>query len=223
MGLGRIADTLTIGLFACGIGVMSVVSLANSPDRESFALENRSPASAPSLPTNLHELKKVPSEIDSYFGDRLAFRESLLRLNARAESRLGSSATESVIIGNEGWLFQNQARSENPSHGPHRAKEQFETWSAALQSRNDWLAARGIAYLVVLTPKQSVYPEFVPVDVSTEKVWASDLLRDWLKSQAIPNLDLLPSLKEAKARTSLYFRTDTHWTDQGALLPIANW
>ena len=217
MVTARLTDFLTIGLFVCGIGTMAIISLRNSPDVESLAHENRSPSPPPIVPTNLHSLKKLPGEVDSFFNDRLAFRESLLLWDAHAKSELGAPLTDSVIVGKDGWLFQNHAKSENPSREPHRAKEQFEAWSSALKARSEWLSARGIAYLVVITPeKQSVHGEFLPDGTTSEAVWAVDLLRDWLKNGAIPSLDLLPALREARSRGRLYFRTDTHWTDSGA-------
>jgi alginate O-acetyltransferase complex protein AlgJ len=217
MGLGRLTDILTIGLFLAGIGVMAVISLASAPDARSLARENRNPCPPPTVPTDLHALKKLPAEVDSYFNDRLAFRDSLLSIHARTQTELGASVTDSVIVGKDGWLFQNHATTENPSHGSHRAKEQFDAWSSALQKRYEWLASRGIMYLVVLTPeKQSVHSEHLALGPASESVWAADLLRNWLAHQPIPSIDLLPALREARSQGPLYFRTDSHWNDRGA-------
>jgi alginate O-acetyltransferase complex protein AlgJ len=213
----RLTDLLTIGGFLLAIDAMAIFSLRKSPDAQMLIHENRSPAPAPVLPADYRSLKKLPAEVDSYFNDRLAFRDSLLACDAYAKAQFRSTLTGSVIVGKGGWLFHNQAIAENPSHQPHHAKEQFAAWSSEFQTRHDWLAARGIAYLLVITPeKQSVLSDYLPDDIPPEPVWATDLLREWLKKQPIPSLDLRSALRAARSSHSLYFQTDTHWNDNGA-------
>ncbi len=219
MAIGRLADCLTIALFIASISGMAVISLDSAPNLESLERENRRPAKAPTLPTDVHSLKKLPAEIESYFNDRLAFRESLLRWHARAKTDLGASITDKVIVGKDGWLFLNPAKSEIFGRGAACADDQFNLWSAALKERHEWLAERGITYLVVITPeKQSVYPEYLPAKPVSESVSASDLLRRWLKESSIPWVDLLPPLQAARAQGPLYFRTDTHWNDRAGYI-----
>jgi hypothetical protein len=215
--IGRGSDILTVAAFAIALGLMAVFSLAGSPDPRSFARENRAPSAAPSVPKDLHALKKVPSQVDAYFNDRLAFRETMLDLNAQVRAELGVPVADNVICGKDRWLFQNFAKSENVGREPRDQTEQFESWSAALTSRHEWLKTRGIEYLIVITPeKQSVQTEFLPDGPPPIESFAVDQIRSWLKTQPIRSLDLLPALRLAKAGGPLYFRTDTHWMDDGA-------
>jgi hypothetical protein len=98
----------------------------------------------------------------------------------------------------------------------------------AFRQRRDWLARRGIDYIIVLTPeKHSVYSEFLP-DVwrHSFKSSAAELLAKQLRADPGMNVLVLRDVLSASAvgRTGptnecfLYFRTDTHWNDEGAYL-----
>ncbi|MBW2390992.1 MAG: hypothetical protein JRG89_21525, partial [Deltaproteobacteria bacterium] len=98
---------------------------------------------------------------------------------------------------------------------------QLETWRRVLEARRDWLAERGIAFVLVLVPnKHQIYPEFMPdglprIGVEEQHAQLAGYLAEHSTVQVV---DLMPSLLEAKRSQRVYHRTDTHWNDLGAYL-----
>jgi hypothetical protein len=124
-----------------------------------------------------------------------------------------------VILGQNGWLFHGGLYLDY-----YRATEPFtskklEMWRRLLESRQDWLAARGIPYLLVFVPiKSDIYPEFMPRVY--HRLRAESRL-DQLKAHLIAHsslklLDLREPLLAAKSEGQIYYRADTHWNNRGA-------
>lgn len=187
----------------------------------------RSPCDAPSG-------KTWPAAAEAWLTDRLAGREALVRDAARVKVYgLGVSATSRVILGTGGWLFlrpeaePNYLRSDDPA-----LDERLRRWRSALLARRDWLAARGVYYLVAIAPeKSSVYPEFLPAADRRPAPTPLDRLLTSLPDDARWRvLDLRYPLLQAKTEGDVYYRTDTHWNDRGGrataaavLAALANW
>ncbi len=92
---------------------------------------------------------------------------------------------------------------------------------AELERRAKWLAERGIAYLVVAVPdKFTIYPEHLPSWVGRGPLPTPyDRIRDALaRGGLVSFVDLRPALLAAKPRAQLYFKTDSHWNFNGALV-----
>jgi alginate O-acetyltransferase complex protein AlgJ len=217
--LNNTIDRAVICLFLAGIVGFGAMSLAGPADVHSLARENRKPAEPPQLGLDYKALKKAPGQIEEFFNDRIAFRERLLRWHAAVRFELGASPTEKALIGRDGWLFLNEPKAESLTGRPPAIEDQFQMWLESFRKRADWLARRGIAYVVVPAPdKHSIYPEFLPDGARiTPSPSAADLLRERFKGEPyLEFVDLRPALKNTKAERPVYFRTDTHWNEDGA-------
>ena len=146
---------------------------------------------------------------------------------------LGVSATPRVILGEGGWLFLRPEAEANylPADDP-ALDTRLDRWRAALLARRDWLAARGVRYLVVVAPeKQSVYPERLPAAERRRGPTPLDRLLAALPADVNWRvLDLRDPLTRARADGDVYLRTDTHWNDRGGraaaaavLSALADW
>lgn len=215
----RLSDAATIAVFLAGIIGFGVLSLAKSPDVQSLARENRKPAPPPAVPLDYQALKKTPAQIEQYFNDRIAFRESLLRWHAVARFELGASPTEKVLIGRDGWLFMNEPKTESNTGRAPSQEMLADAWAETFRRRGQWLAQRGIQYLVIPAPdKQAIYPEFMPDGARlTPLPCAGELLGRKLEGDpAVEFIALRPLLQQAKRERAVYYRTDTHWNEDGA-------
>ncbi len=100
------------------------------------------------------------------------------------------------------------------------APADLERWRSTLADTNDWLAARGIAFLFVVAPdKHVIYPEEMPASLRRVNATSrTDQLYRYLESRTdVQLVDVRPALVEAKQRERVYYLTDTHWNDRGAL------
>lgn len=159
---------------------------------------------------------------ESWWNDNFGFRRSLVVGYSRALLALGVSPTPSVIVGRSGWLFF----AGDDALASYRAVQPFTeaelaAWQRRIEARRDWLAERGVHFLVVIAPnKETIYPEFMPVTLNrVRSVTRLDQLVTHMRAHSsVAIVDPRNALRSGKAESILYLRTDTHWNDIGALL-----
>ena len=220
----RIAEIVVMAMF---LGVICL-PLAGKllPAQGAFALtENRRPAPLPifhlSGPGWGYSLVSFPRRFERYWNDSFAFRWYLIRAHSLAKLAFGVSPSPKALVGQNGFLFYAGEQSVDYFRNvrPFTAAE-LAHWRADLEERRDWLAARGIRYLVVVAPdKETIYPEYMPPALKPVRGESrlDQLLADLRVHSSVDILDLRPALERAKAERRVYHKTDTHWNDAGAL------
>jgi len=210
-------------LFIAALFVPAVGAWRNwDPSGESH--ENRRLATRPSLPRNFHEATLYSDRWLNFYRDHFGFRNTLIRGVALTRFHgLGSDTDGRVLVGRDGWLFLRADGDQNfiAFRGLNPLSEDdLDAWQHVLEQRAAWLAARGIPLLVVIAPnKETIYPEHLPDEVSPIRPPSRlDQLIEHLRQTHSPVhlLDLRPALLAVKSSGRLYFKTDTHWNDQGA-------
>jgi hypothetical protein len=221
----KIAETLVIVLF---LGIISL-PLAGKllPTEGAFALtENRRPAPLPTIrlagPGWGYSIVSFPRRFERYWNDSFAFRWYLIRAHSLAKLALGVSPSPKALVGQNGYLFYAAEQSVDYFRNakPFTAQE-LARWREDLEQRRDWLAERGIRYLVVVAPdKETIYPEFMPPALRPVRSESrlDQLLADLRLHSKVEVVDLRPALMRAKASGRVYHKTDTHWNDAGALV-----
>ncbi len=156
--------TLTV-LFLAAITAPMVAQLLGLSGGRLATSENRVRVERPALKFDRESLASYPAGFEAYFNDAFGFRDPLIRGNSLVKVRLlGVSPTPRVVIGTRGWLYY---ADEGFLHDLHRnpplTHEQLEAYRIAYVSRRDWLARKGIRYMVMFAPnKHTIYPEFIP-------------------------------------------------------------
>ncbi|QEH31654.1 hypothetical protein OJF2_01190 [Aquisphaera giovannonii] len=216
----RAADRLLVGVFLAAIW-LPLAGLAFGLDSALVLDENRNLATCPSWSWDRDAMAAFPRQFDSYFNDQFGFRKRLIRwLSIAKAEAFGISSSERVVIGRDGWLFL----AGEGEYDYYRATQLFsqaelERWAAMFQQRHDWLAQRGIRYLVVIPPnKSTIYPELMPRSVNrVRRRTRLDQLLAYLQGHTtVSVVDLREALLRAKAGDQLYHRTDSHWNTRGA-------
>ena len=185
------------------------------------ATEQRRLAPRPKLEASVSSWQSFPRRAEAVHDDHLGFREDLIRNYVRLSILFfGESPSEKLILGQKGWLFfgDRDAIAHYRGVDPLSPRELLR-WERVLEERRDWLAERGIAYLLVLVPdKHQVYAEFMPERLSPVGVSRplDQLVRHLNENSDLLFLDLRPTLESAKLKARIYHRTDTHWNDLGA-------
>jgi hypothetical protein len=166
------------------------------------------------------------ARFDAAFSDRFAARNALIALqHAIAVVGFHSSPVSNVVLGRDRWLYF--AGEDGHTLDRHfRGVLPFGDDLVAglrdeLERRRQYLAARGIAYIVTVAPdKATIYPEHLPAWIQRMRTPTPfdrtvALLR---KDPALRFVDLRGPLLAAKKDRQVYFRTDSHWNYLGAVV-----
>jgi alginate O-acetyltransferase complex protein AlgJ len=219
----RVADITLAVLFLTAISLPIVVQTLGL-DVAGLA-ENRKRTPRPELTLQRRALAKFPGRFEAYFNDSFGLRSWLIRGNNLAKvALLGVSTSSKVIIGKRGWLFYGiDGAVDDLHHSRPLTQEALRAWAEPLEERREWLARRGIHYLVMFAPnKHTIYPELIPGRYKTGIVAREtryDQLAEYLRAHTqVELVDLRTPLLKAKSQGRLYFRRDTHWNDRGAFV-----
>jgi hypothetical protein len=217
----RVADVALVVLFVTAISLPLLFSMLGL-NFQGLA-ENRTRATRPVLKLERETLARFPGKFEAYFNDAFGLRDQLIRWNNLTRvSLLRVSPSSKVLIGDRGWLFYAaEGAIDDLRHNHPLTGQELEQWRRVLEERRDWLARKGVRYLVMFAPnKHTIYPEYVPKTydrVSPDTRY--DQLYRYLREQTNLDLvDLREPLLKAKSRARLYYRRDTHWNDRGAFV-----
>lgn len=219
--LRRVTEVLLVTGFVVAI-TLPLADILVGLDPTPVLTEKRRLAPPPPLrPGEMVSVSYIGA-LESWWNDNFGFRRALVRQYSRILLALGVSPTKSIVLGKAGWLFfaDDDALASYRALHPFTAEE-LEVWRRRMERRRDWLADRGIRFLVVVAPsKETIYPEFMPDALNRVRPTTrmNQLAAHLSAHSTVDVLDLSAPLRRGKARSILYLRTDTHWNDRGALL-----
>ena len=159
------------------------------------------------------------SQVQDYAGDNFYLRQDMITawsaLNAKA---LGSSITEDVVLGADGWLYFADTLPDYVGLAPMTDREIF---SAArnLALISEYCEEQGAEFLFTIAPnKNSLYPQHMPALTlpAARKPHDAKRLAEELERQGVDYLDCFALFRGQEE--TLYFKTDSHWNSKGAAL-----
>jgi hypothetical protein len=206
---------LLLPLVAAGVGAYVSRDLANLP------LEKRRAHAWPAA-TLQGPARELTSAFERAFGDRFGGRELLARVHHAIKAKgFGVSPVSNVMLGRDGWLFflgEDNHALDRHFRGALPFEASVDDVVRELARRHEALAARGIAYVVVVVPdKFSIYPEYLPAWVTRMRTTPLDRVAAAMREDGrVRFLDLRSPLLAIKARRQVYYRTDSHWNYAGA-------
>ncbi len=215
----RIANTATILLFAAGLLTQAYGFLFR--EAEWPATEKRPQNAPPPLILKRWAFQVFPFMFDAYFNDRVGYRTELLDIKRDITYGIFGETTSNIVwVGKNGWLYIDNVGTSPRSQSPDGTLEpNVEAWASAIEKRRDWLAKRGIVYIVYIAREKSIiYPEHLPD--SLQRHPPADLvpgLLARLKQANVRAVDPYIQLIAAKptAIHPLYFVNDSHWSGTG--------
>lgn len=202
---------------------VSVVLFILPGDTESVLNENRSPQTMPVFSAETALNGTFESQFDQYVNDNTAFRSKLMRISDKLRSHTGFiPAGTGRIISTTADIGTGEAREERLVVYNGNIMEMFEAhqeagekYAAALNTIRAALPS-DIGMYSVLIPTQL---EFTPSELAKaqdSQQAAINAVYGMLDSGITP-VDVYSRLSEAaETEKYLYFRTDHHWTQDGA-------
>ena len=201
------------------IAVLAVPSVGMIFAKSEWSVETTSLAEAPSLIREDGKLnKQVLSDAGNYFEDHFFARPALITANSLIRKNVfASSANEKIVVGKDGWLFYGGELSNY--HGSYVIDDRgLRNIAHNLGLARDYLKNLGIDLVFTIPPnKSSLYPEYMPYYmIKNDQAGNAERLKPYLEEEGIAYADLFEAFEDAGE--VLYFKEDTHWNNQGALL-----
>lgn len=178
------------------------------------------------------EAKRItfyPSEFEAYYNDNLPFKNEIRIIRSRVLYDLFNiSSTDSVIIGNDGWLFYNGvAINDSDPINQYRNNKydrsvNNEIILEKIISTNELLKKNNIDfYLYVIPNKENVYEEKIKTIINKNDNLKNktDLLVNKINSKSSVNVIYSKeSLIDNKNNLDTFQKYDSHWNDYGAFI-----
>lgn len=134
-----------------------------------------------------------------------------------------TSSSSQVVAGKDHWLFLAQDGARNileDARSPYPLpKNAVGLIAQEMERRREWLAARGIRYLVIVAPnKNTVYPEKLPD--ALRPAFADEHLARFVAfvraHTKVDIVDVTPAVIAEKEKAQVFYSTDSHWNANGA-------
>ncbi len=196
--------------------LLPLVGMIWAPTDES--IENRELVSFPQLYDEEAGLNgDFLSQAGDYFSDHFAYRVPLIDAGAHLYAGLfGVSTADSVVVGNNGWLYYAGTLNDFQNRDPLRPAE-ARNMAHNMRMLQDYCEEREAAFAVTVAPdKNTLYGQDMPFYYPS--VASDDLARmkQAMEEAGVNYVDVVEPLAASEER--LYFLRDSHWTEKGALV-----
>jgi hypothetical protein len=222
-GSFTLENFLTALVFVAACFALSAVTIARFKVGPETVLEQeqRCMTPMPKFHNDSATLKTFPTAFEKFFDDRFALRAKLLGLNGDLKYFVfDTSPTDKVLRGLNGWFyFMDEGDKEVLRHYPEMTQRQLDHWAILIMQRKFWMDQHHIRYIVMIVPsKCTIYPENVPEPYRPVNLPSrTDQFINAVKSRSsVDILDLRPTVFDAKGKTQVFLKTDTHWSRLGS-------
>lgn len=199
---------LTAGVL---LAALTLADLFN-PVQVFSQLENRYLAQRPAWSLSRILSGESMRSYESYVEDQFLWRESWMETKAWAEALLGRTENNGVVFGLDGWLFKKRIALTEQLDKNLEALRQFAAH-----------AGRVPVSFLLAPSSDAVLTDKVPQGLYN--LDQADLIAgvyEQLSPAGIAGLDVLTVLRQS-LEPYLYYRTDHHWTTQGAYTAYLAW
>lgn len=213
--------------FALLMGGLFVMDLLATGNQRS-ELENRSLKQRPAFSLAALLRNDYTKEYEEYINDQFVFRDNWITLKSVFESALGKTENNGVVYGEDRYIFNKlypawmaESRSNGDGFGGGEQASLPVLGEAQLSRNMGFLRdfAEGYQGHITLALAPNSYgvlreklPKFLP-DLDQREVIPA-LYQT--APEGVDTLDLLSPLTEATKESQVYYRTDHHWTTDGA-------
>lgn len=191
-------------LFFAIIFIIPIVTFI-MPKKDFSQMENRTLASFPKVSFKALVDRQFMNGFDTYLSDHFVLRDNWVSLKGTAEYIYGKRESNNIFIGENRYI---QRLSEPDSNSIERTVDAINNFS----ERND------IVPFVMIVPSASeIQSEYLPSNAQST-IWSQQQLitsiNQMLGSKAVP-IDAYKCLYD-KRNENIFYRTDHHWTTEGA-------
>lgn len=202
--LGICFLTVIFGMLIIGILI---------PDRKYSAAENRALQAFPKFSLSEYLDGRFESKIEDYVDDQIPGRDQFIKVKAAADETVGVLENNGVYRAKDGYLMENLTvpNSKNLTE-TEEALQQFARTHSKLKM-----------HFMLVPNAGNVLSENLPktVRMADQNRQMDDFFQA-ITGYGIKPIDVREPFRKAKKDVQLYYRTDHHWTSDGAYLAYEN-
>ena len=191
-------------MFAVFIAAFSLADWL-TPPRNFSELENRYLKQRPKISVQNIFSGEFSSNYEEYINDQFVLRDEWITLKSYSESALLKTENNGIVYGKDGRLFD-----KYDSLPTEQLQKNLDFLTEFVQNRDN-------VSLMIVPSSYEIYSEQLPAGLNL--VNQKDIISEIYNklSNSVQTIDLYPVLNAAKEE-NIYYRTDHHWTTQGAYL-----
>lgn len=217
-------EKILIALFMICLIVPSIIYPFTKQWLDTTNYENRALHSYPEL--DYQTINNYPTLYENYFNDHLPFKNELIKLKSLFEYRyLHRLENNNVILGKDDWLFycgENKIAIEDYKAISLYTDTQLESiLNHVIDYRDALKKQTDCEFVLMLLPdKEHLYSEYLPNYLTAYSSFKRiDQVYNYIKTNSdIKVCYPYKELMEAKEKSQVYYRYDTHWNDIGAYI-----
>nr|MDJ0954461.1 hypothetical protein [Acidimicrobiia bacterium] len=154
--------------------------------------------------------RELAPQLDAYLEDSLIITPGAVAAEAWTDVALGDDPSPDVTLGSNGWLYYTFSLDR-----PCLSDTEIDRFVSAIARAEQVVAASGRRLLIAIAPdKATVVPDFLP-DIETCVVEVADSINSLDGPASL--VVVWDEMRTARANERpIYFRLDTHWTNEGA-------
>lgn len=194
-----------LGVFFISLILLAVMTLIQSP-RAFSVNENRPLAQMPVISVKEIQTGSAQEDFSAFLSDQVPLRDYWIKANTFLKRLSGRTEINGVYLGKDDYYFQ---RFTDDSYSYSRVVSIFRMMDSFVQKQ-------GIPTSVMLVPSPgTILSDKLPANAP---YYDADIVFDTANQLLSCPVINLRNCFEAASDTQLYYRTDHHWTSQGAYL-----
>lgn len=187
--------------FICGIGILYIFM----PKNEFSETEKRYLAEFPEFSIKSLVSGDFASEFEEFLADQTPFRNVFVSINSYFQLLKGNNGSNGVYLGSDGWLIEKPFEREN-------------RFNVNMDRILKFAGECGVPCSITAIPSKGyIYADKLPKNsLEFHDAIYLQMLREC--SQYLTVIDLFAPLTAAKNDKQLFYKTDHHWTSDGAYI-----
>ncbi len=187
--------------FIFGIGILYIFM----PKNEFSETEKRYLASFPEFSFKSLASGDFTADFEKFLADQTPLRKFFVSLNSYFQLAKGNNGSNGVYLGSDGWLIEK----------PFDRNNRFETNMSRILK---FCGESGVPCAITAVPSKGyIYADKLP---KNSLKYLDDVYLQMLREchQSLTVIDISEAMKAAKDEKQLFYKTDHHWTSDGAYL-----
>ena len=200
----------------CFVVIMAFFFIANiaMPDAEFSDVENRTLQKFPKISVSEYTSGRLEKKLENYVNDQFIGRNAFIRLKSAVDVSAGSVYSNGVWMGKDGYLM------EDVTVPSKKNMKKIVKSVAAFKKANKNL---DMSFLLAPTAA-NIYSDKLPALAQTadQNAYMDKFFKD-IKKAGVKPIDVRPELLAGKKDALMFYRTDHHWTSDGAQAAFAKY